>query len=146
MDETRRQLADRAQAERLEVAERLRCLGGEPCGGRAVTGWQVGADDRGPARVYAGTQSFVGELERRLDARPGRGAPPEDLRDRLDCLDVRCDREFEPRADARACVSAVRRFVGARLLHPSPSFSRNPPAFGATLSPVSAAYSVRSSR
>jgi hypothetical protein len=92
VDETGRQIADRAQPEGLEMAE---CLGrrrnGPPRRSR-VARWNIGPHDRRTSGVDTRPEAFVDELERWLDARPARGDPAEDLGHRLDGLDVGRDR------------------------------------------------------
>ena len=73
------QLADRPQAERLEVAERIGHLDRGAVGGRSVARRQVGADDGGPGRIDRRAEALVDQLERGLDATfrrapPGRGS------------------------------------------------------------------------
>ena len=128
VDDPDPELADRAQAERLEVAERLGHLGRGTVGGRAVAGGQVGTDDGRPGRVEPGAEALVDQLERGLDRRPAGSRPAEDLADRLDRLDVGLDRELEPGAGAGRAVVA----------QPRPSFSSSPPPWP-TASPDSSA-------
>ena len=128
VDDPDPQLADRTQAERLEVAERLGHVGRGAVGGRSVASRQVGADDGRPGRVEPGAQALVDQLERGLDRGPAGRRPAEDLADRLDRFDVGLDRELQPGAGAG----------GAVVAQPSPSFSSSPPPWP-TASPDSSA-------
>jgi len=134
VDQAGPDLADRAQTERLEMAERLGGLGHPALRGSRITRGQVGPDRRRPRWVDTSTEALVDELEGGLHRDPARSDAPEDLADRLDRLDVRLDRDLQPRV-------TVARGPG----HPSPSFSRKPPDPW-TSSPLSAASSVSSSR
>jgi hypothetical protein len=100
VDNPRRQLADGPEPEGLEVAQRFGRLGHGPVRGRAVASRQVGAHDGRAARVHAGTEALVDEVEGRLHGRAARGDPAEDLAHRLDGLDVRLHRDLEPVVDA----------------------------------------------
>ena len=95
VDDPRPQLADRPQAERLEVPERLGDLGARRIAapGRAPA---RGANRRWPGRIDARAEPLVDQLEPRLDARPAGRDAAEDLADRLDGLGIRLDRELEP--------------------------------------------------
>ena len=149
------QLADRAQAERLEMAERLARLGDGPR--------RVGLRRRAPGR-YART--IAGRVGSRRAPRPsstsskagstlvptGRDAR-QDLADGLDGLDVGHDRQLEPGA-----VGAVPSAAGRPSLQPGaparpprqPSASRTrsriPRRWPTPASPASSAYSASSSR
>ena len=122
VDDPRAELADRPQPECLEVTERGRDLGHGAVGRGAVACRQVGPDGRRPGRVDPRAKALVDELERRLDRRPARSRPAEDLADGLDRLDVRLDRQLQPGAGA-----ALARRRGVGRAHPSPSFSSSPP-------------------
>ena len=142
VDDSGRELADRSEAERLEVAERLGRLRGSSASPRHVAGRQVGPDDGRPGRVDPGAEPFVDQLEGGLDARSGRRPAAEDLGDGLDRLEVGGHGKLEPGADAVAARAAARRTPSARVR----ASRAIPPPLGATGSPVSAAYSVSSSR
>ena len=132
LDDPGPQLADRAQPERLEVAERLGHLGRGSLRGRPVARREVGPDDRRPARVEPRSETLVDQLERRLDRRPAGRRPTEDLADRLDRLDVRLDRQLQPGARAAAPSRTT------PSVNYSPSFSSRPPPWP-TGSPTSSA-------
>ena len=137
VDDPRPELADRPQAERLEVTERLGGLGDGPLRGRPVARRHVGPDDRRPGRVDARAETLVDELERRLDARAAGRDPAEDLADRLDRLDVGLDRELEPARPRRR-----RPMRPPRSAKRSRELLAEPAAGAATASPASSAYSV----
>ena len=88
MDEPGRQLADRSKAEGLEMAQRLARFRYRPSRCRFVTSRHVCAHDGRSRRVDPRPKAFVGQLERRLDARAAGCDPAEDLRHGLDGLDV----------------------------------------------------------
>ena len=98
VDDPRRQLADRAKSERLEMAERLGGLGGGPLRRRRIAGRDVRPDGRRPGRVDPRAEALLDELERRLDARSAGSDPTEDLGDGLDGFDVDLDRQLQPGA------------------------------------------------
>src|SRR3954465_1618410 len=79
VDDPRPELADRTQPESLQVSERGRDIGDGPGGRRPVACWHVGTDRRRPGRIDTRAESFLDELERRLDRRPPRCRPTEDL-------------------------------------------------------------------
>ena len=107
LDDPRAQLADRTQPERLEMTERLGHLGSRPFGGGPVASREIGTHDRRPARIEPRAETLVDQLERRLDRRPAGRRATEDLADRLDRLDVRLDRQLQPRARRRRSLAAA---------------------------------------
>jgi hypothetical protein len=78
------------------MTERLGDHGDSAIRGGPVARRDVGAHDRRPRRVDARPKSLVDQFERRLHGCPARRRPPEDLADRLDRLDIRLDRQFQP--------------------------------------------------
>ena len=130
VDDPGPQVADRAQAERLEVAERLARLGRGPLGGGKVARRDVGPDGRRPGRVDPGAEALLDELEGGLDARAAGRDPAEDLGHRLDGLDVGLDGELQPRA-GRAAGWAPRRAASSAKrvadLVEDPVLARRPP-------------------
>ena len=131
-----RSIADRAQAECLEVPERGRDLVLRSLRRRGVAGRHVGPDDRRPGRVKTSRESFLDELEGRLDARTARGHPAEDLTDCLDGLHVGLDRELQP-GRRRRRVCRPRR--PARQPSASRTLSRMPALPSVTISPAASA-------
>ncbi len=129
VDEPGLQVADRAQPERLQVAERLGHLGHRPVCRGPVARRHVRANGRGPARIDAGAEALLDQIERGFHRGAAGCDAAQDLADRLDGFHVGLDRELEPRA-RRALVAPAGR-------HPRPSFSRSPPE--PTSSPVSSA-------
>ena len=129
LDDPRPELPDRAEPERLEMAERLGDLGHRAIGRDPVARRQIGAHGGRPGRIQPSAETLVHELERGLDRCPAGRHPAEDLADRLDRFDVGVDRQLEPGP----------RTAGAGLAQPSPSFSSRPPPPWATVSPASSA-------
>ena len=143
LDEPRLEVADRPQPERLEMAEvALRPLDGG-ANRRDVDDRQVRPDQRRPGEVDARRQALVDQLERRLDARPARRRPRQDLGHGLDGLVVGGDRELQPGAGdgGRGVEVDARERVGGRRrrVNPGPA-SRAARRADATVSPPSAAY------
>ena len=100
-DGPRPKITDRAQAECLEVRQRLlRGSDGPPDGG-AIPGLDVRPHDGRPQWVDPGSQSLVDEVEARLHARAAGGQSAEDLADGLDGLEVGLDGEFQPGPGSR---------------------------------------------
>ena len=117
LDQPGPELPDRAQPERLEVAERLRHLGDRSSRDGPVARRHIGPDDGRPSRVQPGAEALIDQLEGRLHGGPAGRRPTEDLADRLDRLDIGFDRKLQPGA----------RVLDVGLAQPSPSFSSRPP-------------------
>ncbi len=136
------QFADRAQAERLEVPQRLGHLEHGLVRRGTIAGRHVRAHGRRPGQVQPRAESLLDQLEGRFDGCPAGCRSAQDLADGLDGLDVGLDRQLEP--GARLGVAGRSASVGP-LTHPSLSLSSNPPPC-VTDSPVSFAYAASSSR
>ena len=107
VDDPRLELADRSQAERLEVTERAARRRHGVLGGHPVASGHVRPDDGRPADIYLGAETLVDEDERRLDRGPTRCNPGQDLAHRFDRLVVGRDRQLEPGALGRGTVVVV---------------------------------------
>ena len=146
VDDPRRQLADRAQAERLEVAERLRRLGDRPPRSppRRPPAGRPGRSPAASASTRAPSPSSTSSNAGSTLVPTGATRPRISLT--ASTASTSAATESSSQAPARAGLAAGVRRLAGRQPSASRTLSRIPPPFADTGSPASAASSVSSSR